>query len=89
MTLLYLLLAIVAVIVIVFIAFPAKIHVERSIMVNAPVSNVFDQVNDLSEAYDLGITALSLKEIIVESMVVPNRMKLDPKNKDGSDPFLV
>ena len=54
-----------------------------------PCHNCFDQVNDLSEAYDLGVSAISLKEIIVESMVVPDCMKLDPKNKDRSDPLSV
>jgi hypothetical protein len=29
--------------------------------------------------YDLGVSAISLKEIIVESMVVPDHMKLNPE----------
>jgi hypothetical protein len=41
-----------------------------------------DQINDLGEEYELGITAISLKEIIVEAMVIPNHMKLAPENED-------
>jgi len=47
-------------------------------IVIAPCHNCFDQINDLSEEYDLGVKALSLKEIIVESMIIPNHMKLEP-----------
>jgi hypothetical protein len=36
----------------------------------------------LSEAYELGVIALSLKEIIVESMIVPEHMKLESESKD-------
>jgi Fe-S oxidoreductase len=46
----------------------------------APCHNCFDQINDLSEEYELGIKVLSLKEIIVESMIVPDHIKLDPEN---------
>ena len=35
----------------------------------------FDQINDLSEEYDLGVKALSLKEIIVESMIIPDHIR--------------
>ena len=51
-------------------------------IVITPCHNCFDQINDLSEEYELGIKALSFKEIIVESMIVPDHMKLDPENKD-------
>jgi Fe-S oxidoreductase len=47
-------------------------------IVITPCHNCFDQINDLSEEYDLEVKALSLKEIIVESMIVPDHMKLDP-----------
>jgi len=44
-------------------------------IVIAPCHNCFDQINDLGEEYDLGIKVLSLKEIIVEAMIVPDHMK--------------
>jgi Fe-S oxidoreductase len=44
-------------------------------IVIAPCHNCFDQINDLSEEYDLGVKALSLKEIIVESMIIPDHMR--------------
>lgn len=46
-----------------------------------PCHNCFDQINDLSEEYELRVTALSLKEIIVESMVIPDHMKPEPENQ--------
>ena len=44
-------------------------------IVIAPCHNCFDQIHDLGEEYDLGIKVLSLKEIIVEAMIVPVHMK--------------
>ena len=49
-------------------------------IVITPCHNCFDQINDIGEEYDLGIKALSLKEIIVESMIVPDHMKLEEEN---------
>jgi Fe-S oxidoreductase len=49
-------------------------------IVITPCHNCFDQINDLSEEYDLGIKALSFKEIIVESMIVPDHMLLEEEN---------
>lgn len=46
-------------------------------IVITPCHNCFDQINDLSEEYELGVKAFSLKEIIVESMIVPDHMKLE------------
>jgi Fe-S oxidoreductase len=46
-------------------------------IVITPCHNCFDQINDLSEEYDLGVTALALKEILVEAMIVPEHMKLE------------
>ena len=46
-------------------------------IVITPCHNCFDQINDLSEKYELGIKALSLKEIIVGSMIVPDHMKIE------------
>jgi len=51
-------------------------------IVITPCHNCFDQINDLSEEYELGITALSLKEIIVEAMMIPDHMKLEPEKED-------
>jgi Fe-S oxidoreductase len=51
-------------------------------IVITPCHNCFDQINDLSEEYELGITALSLKEIIVEAMIIPDHMKLKPEKAD-------
>ncbi|NNL77083.1 MAG: (Fe-S)-binding protein [Desulfobacterales bacterium] len=45
-------------------------------IVIAPCHNCFDQINDLSEEYELGVKALSLKEIVVESMIIPDHMQL-------------
>jgi Fe-S oxidoreductase len=51
-------------------------------IVITPCHNCFDQINDLSEEYELGITAFSLKEIIVEAMIIPDHMKLEPESTD-------
>ncbi len=47
-------------------------------IVITPCHNCFDQINDLSEEYELGVKALALKEIIVEAMIIPGHMRLDP-----------
>ncbi len=47
-------------------------------IVIAPCHNCFDQINDLSEEYALGVKARSFKEIIVEAMIIPDHMKLNP-----------
>jgi len=47
-------------------------------IVIAPCHNCFDQINDLSEEYSLGVKARSFKEIIVEAMIIPDHMKLNP-----------
>ena len=41
----------------------------------APCHNCYDQISDLSEAYDLGIKVISFKEAIVELMVIPDKFK--------------
>jgi Fe-S oxidoreductase len=46
-------------------------------IVIAPCHNCFDQIHDLGEEYDLSIKVLSLKEIIVEAMIVPDHMLLE------------
>jgi Fe-S oxidoreductase len=45
-------------------------------VVIAPCHNCFDQINDLGEDYELGIKVMSLKELIVESMVVPEEFQV-------------
>jgi Fe-S oxidoreductase len=50
-------------------------------IVITPCHNCFDQINDLSEEYELGITARSFKEIIVEAMLIPEHMKLETENE--------
>jgi len=59
-----------------------QIRATSAKIVIAPCHNCFDQINDLSEEYDLGVTALSLKEIIVESLIVPERMQIPPEEGD-------
>ena len=46
-------------------------------IVITPCHNCFDQINDLSEEYDLGVKAMALKEILVESMIIPVHMQLE------------
>jgi Fe-S oxidoreductase len=44
-------------------------------IVITPCHNCFDQITDLNEEYDLGVKVASLKEIICESMVIPDPLK--------------
>jgi Fe-S oxidoreductase len=46
-------------------------------IVITPCHNCFDQINDLSEVYDLGVKAVALKEILVESIIIPAHMRLE------------
>jgi hypothetical protein len=46
-------------------------------VVIAPCQNCFDQINDFPEEYDLGAKTVSLKEMIVELMIIPDHMKLE------------
>ena len=46
--------------------------------------NCFDQINDLDEKYELGIKAVSFKELILETMIFPDRFK--PEQKNEKDP---
>ena len=55
-------------------------------IVVAPCHNCFDQINDLSEAYNLGVKALSLKEIICDIMIVPDKFKLDQSENPPETP---
>jgi Fe-S oxidoreductase len=44
-------------------------------IVIAPCHNCFDQINDLSEIYELGIKMKSLKDILYEIMVIPEKFR--------------
>ena len=44
-------------------------------IVIASCHNCFDQLNDLSREYDLGVKVVSFKDLIVESMIIPDRFK--------------
>jgi Fe-S oxidoreductase len=44
-------------------------------IVIAPCHNCFDQIRDLSEEHELGVKVLSLKEIVCETMMVPEKFK--------------
>jgi Fe-S oxidoreductase len=58
-------------------------------IVISPCHNCFDQLNDLNKEYDLGIKVLSFKELIVESMVMPEEfipIENDEEPAGGSGP---
>ncbi|NSW87830.1 MAG: (Fe-S)-binding protein [Syntrophobacteraceae bacterium] len=44
-------------------------------IVITPCHNCFDQVRDLSKEYDLGVKVLSFKDIICESMIIPEKFQ--------------
>ena len=44
-------------------------------IVVTPCHNCYDQITDLNEEYNLGIKVLSLKEVISELMVIPDKYK--------------
>ncbi len=44
-------------------------------IVITPCHNCYDQVNDLNKEYELGVKVLSFKEIICESMIIPERFQ--------------
>lgn len=44
-------------------------------IVIAPCHNCFDQINDLGEKYELGIKVKSLKDILYEIMVIPEKFR--------------
>jgi hypothetical protein len=45
-------------------------------IVIAPCHNFYDQVHDLGEAYAMGVKVMSFKEIIRETMIVPEHMRV-------------
>jgi Fe-S oxidoreductase len=44
-------------------------------IVIAPCHNCFDQIRDLSEEHHLGVKVVSFKEIVCETMIVPDKFK--------------
>lgn len=44
-------------------------------IVIAPCHNCYDQINDLNKEYNLGVKVLSFKEIICETMIIPDKFK--------------
>jgi Fe-S oxidoreductase len=44
-------------------------------IVIAPCHNCYDQINDLNKEYNLGIKVLSFKEIICETMIIPDKFQ--------------
>ncbi len=46
-------------------------------LVIVPCHNCFDQINDLNEEYDLGIKSVSIKEVLCEIMMIPDKFKPD------------
>ena len=45
-----------------------------------PCHNCFDQIRDLNKEYDLDVKVLSFKELITETMIIPE--KFQPKDED-------
>lgn len=49
-------------------------------MIIVPCHNCFDQINDLNKEYELGLKVVSFKELITESMIIPE--KFIPQEED-------
>lgn len=55
-------------------------------IVITPCHNCFDQVNDLNKEYDLDVKVLSFKEIITETMILPEKFQpLDEEEEGGEE----
>lgn len=54
-------------------------------IVITPCHNCFDQVNDLNKEYDLNVRVLSFKEIITETMIVPEKFQPVDEEEAGDD----
>jgi Fe-S oxidoreductase len=48
-----------------------------------PCHNCFDQIKDLSKEYDLGVKVLSFKELITETMIIPD--EFIPKDEEDEE----
>ena len=55
-------------------------------IVIVPCHNCFDQINDLNKEYGLGVKVMSFKEIICETMIVPEKFQPVEEDEDeGSE----
>ena len=52
-------------------------------------SRCFDQLNDLNKEYKLGVKVVSFKELITESMIVPDKFKVVDEDEDETAEGLV
>ena len=52
-------------------------------MVVAPCHNCLDQIRDLGEKYELAIRVVSIKELLRETMVVPDKFKISQEHENG------
>jgi len=55
-------------------------------LIIVPCHNCFDQINDLNKEYDLGVKVVSFKELIVESMVIPEKFIPPEEDEEGEEP---
>ncbi|SFM40422.1 (Fe-S)-binding protein [Thermodesulforhabdus norvegica] len=53
-------------------------------IVVTPCHNCYDQINDLNKEYNLGVRVVSLKELIVETMFVPEELRPDEQQREES-----
>ncbi len=51
-------------------------------VVISPCHNCFDQLNDLNKEYKLGVKVISFKELIIESMIVPDKFKVVEQDEE-------
>ena len=50
-----------------------------------PCHNCFDQIRDLNKEYDLGIEVKSFKELITESMIIPEEFQPKDDDDEGAE----
>jgi hypothetical protein len=55
-------------------------------MIIVPCHNCFDQITDLNKEYDLGCKVVSFKELIVESMIVPEKFIPPEEDEPEAEP---
>lgn len=51
-------------------------------IVVTPCHNCFDQINDLNKEYKLGVKVVSFKELICETMIIPDKFRPDEDEED-------
>lgn len=52
-------------------------------IVATPCHNCYDQLSDLNKEYNLGVRIASLKELIVETMIIPDEFVPDAQKREG------